>query len=307
MALRTISRLDDYTFPEGAWDVTGWTVRTAVDDEKVGRVADMLLGRDGTLHYLDVDLGFLKKHVLVPLTHSHAEPESKTVWLEGLRKERLDDAPEYALDPETLTEGYEGRLAAYYDGEPPARRDPAPGPAGDPAAEGLAPPDLRRMADMEDEYRVAGEDPRRWKVIAGDGESVGRVAELIVEPGDMKARFLDVAVDEKELGLEPVDRHVLLPTEQVRFDRSSKKVVVSGLLASDFEQYPQYGGLPLGEEQTRRIRAYFDRSGGEVAEPSARSEPASRPPPSGGAGGVGHFYRSTRAREARRDERGCDS
>jgi ribosomal 30S subunit maturation factor RimM len=308
MALRPISRLDDFTFPPDAWDVSGWTVRTAVDDEKVGRVDDMLLGRDGELRYLDVDLGFLKKHVLVPLTHSHADRESKTVWIEGVPKARLEEAPEYALDPETLTEGYERRLVDYYDGTHPGRvEDRAPHADPRPSTTRATPSELRRMADLEDEYQVAGDDPRGWKVVTGDGATVGRVLELIVEPGDMKARYLDVAVDEKELELEPVDRHVLLPTEQVRLDRSSRKVVISGLLATDFGEYPQYGGLPLDDDQTHRIHAYFDRSDRDVVEPAERHEPNHRSADSGRPGGTGTFYRTPAAREARREERGIES
>ena len=261
MAIRPISRADGFAFPADAHDVTGWTVRTAVDDEKVGRVDDMLLGRDGALRYLDVDLGFLKKHILVPLTHSRADEESKTVWIEGVSKSRLEDAPEYALDPETLTEGYERRLAAYYGGDDTTRfSDPVSDDvAAGTAAARPATSELRRMAELESEYQVAGDDPRDWKVLTGDGTTVGRVAELIVDPGDMKARYLDVVVDEKELELEQVDRHVLLPTDQIRLDRSSKKVVASGLLPTDFGEYPQYGGLPLDDDQTHRIHAYFDR------------------------------------------------
>jgi ribosomal 30S subunit maturation factor RimM len=261
MALRPLSRVDDFSFPEGAYDVRGWRVRTAVDEEKVGRVEDMLLDHAGELRFVDVDLGFLKKHILVPLDRAHADRESETVWIHGVRKEHLEEAPEYALDPATLDEGYERRLAAYFGAsrEAPHTTDPTP--------QGTGPLELHRLSEMEDDYRVAGEDPRGWKVITGEGETVGRVVELLVAPGDMKARYLDVTVDEKRLELEPVDRHILVPAEHVRLDRSANKVVVAGLLAHDFGEYPQYGGLPLEREHARHIHDYFGRLGtSEVAE-----------------------------------------
>jgi ribosomal 30S subunit maturation factor RimM len=263
MALRPISRLDDYAFPEDAWDVRGWKVRTEEDDAKVGRVEDMLLGHGGGLRYLDVDLGFLKKHVLVPLDHAHADRETETVWIEGMHKDRLEEVPEYALDPESLDEGYERRLDAHYGGTVASRHRDLVAPR---EADGEL--ELRRMETLEDEYQVATEDPRGWKVVTGEGETVGRVAGLLVEPGAMKARFLDVVVDEERLGLEPVDRHVILPAERVRMDRKGSRVLASGLLASDMETYPQYSGLPVTHEAVRALNGFLDR----VGSPARREE-----------------------------------
>ncbi len=268
MALRPISRVDAFEFPAGTWDVRGWTVRTASDDKKAGQVDDMLLGADGQLSYLEVDLGFMKKHVLIPLDQARADRERDTVWVEGVTKERLEEAPEYVMEPETLDESYERRLRAYYGG---ASRQGRGTEAGEVIQTGEAdtgrvravrePVELRRMADLEKEYEVGGDDPRGWKVVTGEGETVGRVSELLVATGEMKARYLDVAVDEKTLALEPVDRHVLLPSERVRLDHGSKKVVVAGLLAPDLAEYPQYGGLPLTQNHALAVDDFFERAG----------------------------------------------
>lgn len=258
MALRPLSRVESFEFPEHTWDVRGWTVRTEAGDEKVGRVDEMLLDHSGTLRYLDVDLGFLKKHVLVPLDHAHADRERETVWIEGLGKEGLEKVPEYRVDPEALGEDYERRLDALYGGTAASRHTRVVAPEEDPDAE-LS---LRRMGDLEEDYRVASEDPRGWKVITAEGDTVGEVVELLMEPAAMKARFLDVAIREKKLDLEPVDRHILLPADRVRLDRSGKKVLVSGLLAQDMGDYPQYGGLPVTRRWTRELDAVFDRAAG---------------------------------------------
>jgi hypothetical protein len=114
MPLRPISRMDDYRFPTEAWDVRGWTVRAEVGDEKVGKVEDMLLDSDGRLRYLEVDLGLMKKHVLVPLEFAHADRDDEAVWIDGMSKEQLERVPEYAVEPESLDEGYERRLTAFY-------------------------------------------------------------------------------------------------------------------------------------------------------------------------------------------------
>jgi hypothetical protein len=97
---------------------------------------------------------------------------------------------------------------------------------------------------------------------------VGKVAELLVSPGQMQAKYLDVVVDEKELELEPVDRHVLLPAERVRLEAGAKRVVVGGLLADDLGGYPQYGGLPLRHGDARGLEDVFDRMVGRT--PPAR-------------------------------------
>lgn len=306
MALRPISRIPDFHFPPDSWDVRGWTVRTEPDGKKAGQVDDMLLDASGQLRYLDVDLGFMKKHVLVALDRAHADRDKKTVWVEGLTKTRLEEAPEYVLEPELLDESYERRLDAYFGAHSdPAKRSDVPGetaaaePAGveeraDMAGDPAAAVELRRMTDMAKDYQVSGDDPRGWKVVTGEGETVGRVAELLVSPGEMKARFLDIAVDEKELGFERVDRHVLLPSERVQLDRSSKKVVVSGLLASDLAEYPQYGGLPLTRGQARDIHSYFGRAGTE-ATPSSGA--AGRARTTGESSDLHHFYNRGRPHE----------
>ena len=108
--------------------------------------------------------------------------------------------------------------------------------------------------------------------VTGDGRTVGRVAELLIDPGAMQARYLDVALDEEELELEPVDRHILVPSDRVRLDRKKKKVVLAGRLAPDLADYPQYGGLPFRHRQEKELEEYFRRAGASKREPGARPE-----------------------------------
>lgn len=116
---------------------------------------------------------------------------------------------------------------------------------------------LVRLSDL-DEHRVAKDhsDPRGWEVLSSEGRRVGKVVELLVDPDVLRARYLDVRVDEKELDMEPVDRHILLPLDHVRL-RDGKKVEVDRLTRSDLRDYPVYNGLPLKEEEERRLRSVF--------------------------------------------------
>src|SRR5690554_1388207 len=43
MAFISLSDKPDYSFPPGTFDVRGWDVKTLADDEKVGKVDDVLL------------------------------------------------------------------------------------------------------------------------------------------------------------------------------------------------------------------------------------------------------------------------
>jgi ribosomal 30S subunit maturation factor RimM len=297
MALRPISRVDDYQFPPNAWDVRGWTVRTEMDDEKVGKVEDMLLDAHGSLRYLEVDLGFLRRHVLIPLDYAFADRATETVRIEGMNKDALEDVPEYSLEPESLDEGYERRLDRVYGAARTTSMSRSTSGSGSlpSGADADTELELQRMDKLEGDYQVAGEDPRGWDVVTADGREVGEVAELLMDPGAMKARFLDVAVDEKELDLEPVDRHILLPAERVRLDRNKKRVIVSGLLTADVARYPQYSGLPVRARTAYEVDEFFERAGTQT---DTRAESDDMGATRGDAS-MRHFYRTT----PRTDER----
>jgi sporulation protein YlmC with PRC-barrel domain len=249
----------------------------------------MLLDSGGRLRYLDVDLGLLRKHVLVPLDYAVAERETETVRIEGMSKDQLESVPEYAVDPESLDEGYERRLAAVYGDQAMTMEARSLDVATDDDRE----LELRRMESLDEEYQIAGTDPRGWSVVTADGEKVGEVSELLMDPGAMKARFLDVSVDEKKLELERVDRHILLPANRVRLERNKKRVIVGGLLSGDVSRYPQYGGLPLQGRTARELDEFFDRPGEDAGASTRPGHEAST-----GRWGdetLRHFYGSRRA------------
>lgn len=194
-------RRDGHGRPAGL-DVRGWTVLTAKDGERAGTVHDLLLDREGRALYLDVDLGFLRKHVLVPIGQARAEPERRVVRLPGFSRECLRAIPPWEHRLEHLTRRYEEGLAAAYarayagDGYRP--RPPYAGAVYGPSelespvrvetAPALAP--LSRLPDV----RVAGTepDPRGWTARSADGAEVGTVEELIVDTVAMKVSHLAV-------------------------------------------------------------------------------------------------------------------
>lgn len=268
MPLIPLSRNPDHALPADALDVRGWVVKTSLDREKVGKVDDLLVDERGRPRYLDVDLGLFNKHVLLPLVNAHADGGDDVVWVDGLSKEQLESIPEYAHDVKALTPAYERRLEEDYrlaaSGRSREERDTVAHGELTPGSDRLA-----RLGDLE-QFRVASADadPRGWRVETGDGERIGEVDELIIDTVDMQARYLDCDVAEDKLSLEPLDRHILIPIEQSRLDRSKKRVVVDGIFSSDLSRYPVYGGLPLAGDVERRIEAVYDRAETRGAERS---------------------------------------
>jgi hypothetical protein len=250
MALIPLSSSDPTRLHPDAFDVRGWEVRTEVDDDKAGSVDDVLMDSAGTPHLLDVDLGALSRHVLVPLSQAWADASRRVIWVEGLSRDDLKRMPSYDHRPDALTNEFETKLvddyAAISEG---TRRKTASRPT-----DGR----LARLAKGEEFHVSKGSsDPRGWKVLGGDGAKFGKVTELILDREDMRVRYLDVDVDEDKLGLERIDRHVLVPIERARLDHKHKAVVLDGLFARDLTAYPVFTGLPLAKGFEDQVMGCF--------------------------------------------------
>lgn len=263
MALIPLSKSDPTHLHPDAFDVRAWEVRTEADDDKVGSVDDVLMDSDGTPHLLDVDLGMLSRHVLVPLSQAWADASRRVVWIEGLCKDDLKRMPSYDHHPDALTAEFEGKLVDDYAAI-------ATGAARRKSGARTATNDRFLRLGKGKEFHVAkgSSDPRGWKVLGGDGAKLGKVTELIVDREHLSVRYLDVDVDEAKLKLEQIDRHVLVPVERARLDHKHKAVLLDGLFGRDLATYPVFTGLPLAkgleEDITGRFRGHEVRSHGWV-------------------------------------------
>lgn len=110
------------------------------------------------------------------------------------------------------------------------------------------------LSDLSD-FKVAKEDPdaRGWKVIGADGQRIGKVKDLIVDPQALKARYLAVEVDRK-LFNEDYDRHLLVPIGAATLDREDDKVFVPFIDRNSIAGYPVYQGGPITEEYEYAVR-----------------------------------------------------
>lgn len=264
MAYTPLSRAAD-ALSDRDLDVRGWEVRTDVDDEKVGKVEDMLLDESGRPRYLDVDLGLFKKHVLLPVGQARADGRRDIVWVPGLTSDRFDNIPEWDRDAARVDRRYEDRLSAAYRGEP--WEDEA-----DRETDGMGGARLADLDDLDD-FRIPSNEPnpKGWDVITADGRKVGEVDALIVDTAAMKVRYLDCDLDRDKLGFSSDrERHVLLPMSHTRLDRDEKQVLVDGITADRMRDLPVYGGLPIASDFEDQLRSSF--SSGSDSEREVRDE-----------------------------------
>jgi sporulation protein YlmC with PRC-barrel domain len=209
-----------------ARDFMGWSVTDAAG-EKVGTISDLLLDRGGQVRYLAVKAG---KSVLVPV--SALEWGEEALVLTRWREEELKRLPTF--DPDVpITGGYleemEWAHPRFYG------REPAPD----------VPADGSRIVPMRDakDFKVAKDEPdiRKWNVFGSDGERVGTVHDMMVDPAAMKIRYVDVDLSDDLYRLKE-DRHVLVPLDEVELRDRGKDVWVRTLSSREIARLPAYTG-----------------------------------------------------------------
>ncbi|GAB3858654.1 hypothetical protein GCM10028822_33940 [Hymenobacter terrigena] len=109
-------------------------------------------------------------------------------------------------------------------------------------------PILRRLRDLTD-FEVADDNPdvRGWTVRGSDGQALGTVFELIVEPEAMKVRYLDVELDPR-FNINEHESHILLPIGAAALDEDGDNVFVSALNAESVLNYPHYVDIQITRE-----------------------------------------------------------
>jgi uncharacterized protein (TIGR02271 family) len=109
---------------------------------------------------------------------------------------------------------------------------------------------LGRLNDL-DEFKVADgyPDPRGWHVKTADGQTVGKVDDLIVDTEAMRVRYVSVEVDRSvgqlaQDAATPGDQgtHTLLPIGSVELDDASDDVLVNGYSLQQVAGLPRYAG-----------------------------------------------------------------
>ncbi|HYW07531.1 MAG TPA: PRC-barrel domain-containing protein [Longimicrobium sp.] len=209
-------------------DIVGWHVQDR-DGSKVGDVADLLFGRDGTVRFLAVNLGLFRKQVLIPADRVEWGAGALVVsaWTNG----QMKALPAYdAAAPITATVLAEMESAhpRFYSGEP------------EPQTGGT--PRIVPLSEARDFKLASGApDLRAWTVFAGDNERVGEIREMLVDPDAMKVRFVSVDLADDLFNLHE-DRHVLVPMEVIELRERGKDAWVQGTTAKQISVLPAYTG-----------------------------------------------------------------
>jgi sporulation protein YlmC with PRC-barrel domain len=200
--------------------------------EKVGSVSELLLDRRrGDIRYMAVNMGMFSKHVLVPV--HYMDMNDDVLVLRGWTRDQLKPLPAYEADrPLTspLLDEMERAHPRFY---------------GDPdriAAAGSADGHILPLRQARDFKLAKGDpDPRGWNVFGADGERVGVVSDLLVDPAGMKVVYLAVDLADDLFKLKE-DRHVLVPTGQVELRERGRDVWVNGLSSEAVARLPAYTG-----------------------------------------------------------------
>lgn len=227
-------------------DFVGWDVVDRAG-EKVGSIADLLIDRSGRVQYVQVEHGLPRKHFLLP--EHQLEWGEKSFVIGSWNRDQIRSLPPY--DPDTplsnsLLSEMKRSYPWFYD------REMEPGMMGQPGEARVVP-----LSDAKSFKLGSGApNPRGWSVFGSDGERVGTVTQLLVDPTAMKVRYLDVDLLD-DLFMLKDDRHVLVPLEYVDLKERGNDAWVRGLTAREVADLPAYTGGTAQSWLERRVGDRF--------------------------------------------------
>jgi sporulation protein YlmC with PRC-barrel domain len=230
-------------------DLAGWDV-TDREGTKIGDLADLLIGPDGQVRFLAVNLGLFRKQVLVP-ADAVEWGRTEVLVVKPWTAEEVRSLPAYdsglALTAPVLEEM--ARAHPRFYGDAPLEFEDGGEPRILPLREAR-------------EFRLPKEAPdlTGWSVFAGDNERVGVVAGMLVDPLAMKIRYLAVDLAEDLFSLKE-DRHVLVPMEAVELRERGRDVWVQGITAHELARLPAYTGGAVHPWLERATDASFQLGG----------------------------------------------
>lgn len=245
-------------------DILGREV-VGADGKKAASVKDLLLARDASrTHFLALDLGLFKNQVLVPL--DEVEPGPAGFVLRRWTADDLQALPAYQPD-RPLTAALLAEMATAH-----------PRRYGDLRSAGVVPlsgDGIVLPLKQAKKFRLAegAPDLRGWNVFGADGERVGVVTELLVQPAAGKVRYLDVDVMEDLFSLAE-DRHVLVPLEAVSLKERGRDIWFEDAPADIVKRLPAYTGGEPDPALLERVDAVFAQAASRGAPPAEAGPPA---------------------------------
>ena len=108
-----------------------------------------------------------------------------------------------------------------------------------------------------DDFKIPDDspDPRGWDVRSSDGAKVGKVEDLIVDTGEGRVRYVEVALD-KDFAKDATRDYALIPIGQARLDDNNDNVVVD-LSSVDLPGVPRYDRTKLSRDYETSLRSWY--------------------------------------------------
>jgi sporulation protein YlmC with PRC-barrel domain len=227
-------------------DFVGWEVVDRGGD-KVGGVSDLLMDRRGRVRYIDVEYGMPRKHLLIP-EHQLEWGDRKFIVSRWTRDE-LRSLPPYDAERPLEAASVEEMERAY-----PWVYQQGHASDGPPDGESRVMP----LSDAKD-FRIekGASDLRGWNVFGSDGERIGKVEQMLVDPAALKIRYVDVDLLE-DLFLLKDDRHVLIPLEHIDLKDRGEDAWVRRLTAAEVARLPAYTGGAVAPWMERSLGSAFE-------------------------------------------------
>ena len=229
-----------------ARDFIGWEVVDRAG-EKLGTVSDLLLDRHGKVQFIELEYGLPRKNVILP--DEELEWGDRRFILGRWTRDEARALPTYnaqrPLEPNVLEE----MRAAY----PWFYSEDADEWRAGPTGEGRIVPlsEARGFKLESGAPNLSG-----WNVFGSDGERVGTVDQMLVDPAAMKIRFVSVDLHDDLFQLQD-DRHVLVPLEFVDLKERGNDAWVRGATAAQIARLPAYTGGTVNPAMERHLERVF--------------------------------------------------
>lgn len=121
--------------------------------------------------------------------------------------------------------------------------------------QGLRP--FSSLADYEFEEGVP--DVRGWKVVDRNGDRIGQVDDLIVDPVAHRIRYIDVDLRDSASPNDQ-DYHLLIPVGTARLDDDEDCVKVDNLVKDQLAHHPRYDRGDISRDHEQNVRTFYDNS-----------------------------------------------
>lgn len=118
---------------------------------------------------------------------------------------------------------------------------------------------LVRLTELRNESATEGmPDLNGWEVIAADGRAVGTVVDLVLDTRSLKARYLDISLNEELTRAVAHQPNILIPVGDARIGTERRRVYLEGVDRRGVSQLPAYLRMPPAPELEVTLRRRFE-------------------------------------------------